>query len=199
MIFTHRSVNARSFNLGEISMENSDSVKYLGIILDPCLSFKLHLDKVKKCGINTINQLNRISRCSFGLGLQQSRNLIISVLRSIILYGSSIWASKRNEAAVKNVINKINNQANRVILGVFRTTPCLFLDRDSPLIPFFDVLKRKNHLYFFKKLTASNNHPIKQLISQEIDTQPSSHRSSIHNVLDGQLFQDYDLRSFETI
>jgi ribonuclease HI len=199
MIFTHKKVDVRPFRLGDVRMPKSDSVKYLGIILDPQLSFKLHLDKVKKCGISSIGQLNRISRCSFGLGLQQSKNLIISVLRSRILYGSCIWASKRNESAVKNVISKINNQANRIILGVFRTTPCNFLNRDSPLIPFFDVLKKKNHLYVSKKLTATNDHPIKQLINHEINNLPRSHLSSIHNLLDNHLLPEYDLQSLEII
>jgi hypothetical protein len=115
---------------------------------------------------------------------------IISVLRARILYGSSIWASKRNELAVKNVISKINNQGNRVILGVFRTTPCKFLDRDSPLTPFFDVLKMKNHLYICKKLTANDDHPIKQLVKHEINNSPRSHLSSIHNLFNNHLLSD---------
>ncbi|KAI7944162.1 hypothetical protein MJO28_011690 [Puccinia striiformis f. sp. tritici] len=199
MIFTCRSVNIRPLNFGDLLLHHSKSVKYLGIILDPRLSFRLHLKKVEKCGKNTSEQLSRISRCSFGVGLQQSKNLIISVLRSRVLYGSIIWASKRNEATVKKIISIIENQANRIILGVFKTTPCAVLNRETPLIPFFDILKRKNHLYVGKKLTTPNQHPINRLIKSEINKCPSNHRSSIHNLFDSHLFPEYDLQALETI
>jgi hypothetical protein len=101
MIFSHCKLEIRPFNFGNIALPNSVSVRYLGIILDNKLLFKMHLDKVKKCGEQSANQLVRISRCSYGIGLQQSQTLLISVLCSCILFGSFIWATSRNEATVK--------------------------------------------------------------------------------------------------
>jgi hypothetical protein len=143
MVFTHQHIHPPPLKFGEFSLPPSSNTKYLSIIFDPKLLFSDHLKKVKKCGDQTVNQLIRISRFSFGIGLQQSRNLTISVLQSRVLYGSIIWASERNRKQVKNIIEKIENQANRMILGTFRSTPCSFLNRESPLIPFFDMLKRK--------------------------------------------------------
>ncbi|KAA1093095.1 hypothetical protein PGT21_025033 [Puccinia graminis f. sp. tritici] len=128
-----------------------------------------------------------------------SNLLIISVLRSRVFYGSSIWAINRKHSTIKNLFDKINNQANRIILGLFKTTPCKFLSRDSPLIPFFEVLKIKNHLYIIKKSTAPSSHPIKHLINSEISNSPSTHPSPIHNILDKHLINDYDLPLIKTI
>jgi hypothetical protein len=161
MILSHRKLEIRPFNFSNISLPNSPSVRYLGIILDNKLSFKTHLDKVKKCDKQSANQLVRISRCLYGIGLQQSRTLLISVLRSQILFGSFIWATSRNEATVKKIINKINNAAVCIILGMFRTTLIDVLSRESPLINFFDALKKKNSLFLIKKFTAPDSHPIK--------------------------------------
>jgi ribonuclease HI len=199
MILSHRKLDIRLFNFGNISLPNSSSVKYLGIILDRKLSFKSHLDKVKKCGEQTSNQLVRISRCSYGIGLQQSRNLIISVLQLRVLFGSLIWATSRNEAAVENIINKINNAANCTILGMFRTTPINVLSRESPLIPFFDILKKKNHSFVIKKFTAPESHPIKRLLQIELNQAVSSHPSPIHNIFDRQSIPNYDLHNIERI
>jgi hypothetical protein len=119
MVFTHRHIQPPPLRFGEFSLPPSHTNKYLGIIFDSKLLFSDHLQKVKKCGDQTVAQMIRISRCSLGIGLQQSRNLTISVLRSRILYGSMIWASKKNQNQVKNMIDKIENQANRMILGNF--------------------------------------------------------------------------------
>jgi hypothetical protein len=174
-------------------------VKYLGIILDTKLSFKSHLDKVKKCGEQTASQLARISRCSYGIGIQQSRNLLRSVLRLCILFGSFICATNRNRASVTTLINKIFNVASCVVLGMFQTTPIEVLLRESPLIHFLDVLKRKNHLFLIKKITGPDSHPIKQIIQFELTHQETHHPSPTHGILEGQLLEEYDLNSILTL
>jgi hypothetical protein len=131
MVFSHRKLDVRPFKFGNISLPPSLSVKYIGLILDKKLLFKSHLDKVKKCGEKTANQLVRISRCSYGIGLQQSKNLISSVLISCILFGSFIWATKRNESSVVCIINKIYHAAICIVLGLFRTTPINVLLREA--------------------------------------------------------------------
>ncbi|KAA1106601.1 hypothetical protein PGT21_036504 [Puccinia graminis f. sp. tritici] len=199
MVFTHRHIQPPPLKFGEFSLPPSPNTKYLGIIFDSKLLFSDHLKKGKKSGDQTVAQLIRISRCSFGIGLQQSRNLTISVLRSRILYGSMIWASEKNHKQVKFIVDKIENQANRMILGTFRTTPCYFLKIESPLIPFFDMLKRKNLLYFAKKLTALNHQPIKRLLNSKMTNQPSSHLSPIHNMLDQQSLTRLNTSRIETI
>ncbi|KAA1080986.1 hypothetical protein PGT21_027061 [Puccinia graminis f. sp. tritici] len=86
-----------------------------------------------------------------------------------------------------------------MILGNFRTTPCSFLNRESPLTPFFEILKRKNLLYFLKKLTAPAQHPIKRLLDSELFNHPSSHLSPIHNMLDQQTLTQLNITAIETI
>jgi hypothetical protein len=199
MILSHRKLEVRPFKFGNISLSPSLSVKYLGIILDTKLSFKYHLAKVKKTGELTANQLVRISRCSYGIGLQQSKNLIISVLLSRILFGSFIWATTRSESSVANNMSKIYNSASRIILGMFRTSPTVVLSRESPLIHFFDSLKRKNHLFLTKKLTGLDLHPIKRLIQHDIQNPQTRHPSPVHSMLDHQAIPRYNPPNIETI
>jgi hypothetical protein len=61
MILSHQKLDIKPFNFGNISLPNSSLVKYLGVILDSKLLFKSHLDKVKKCGEQTSNQLVCVS------------------------------------------------------------------------------------------------------------------------------------------
>jgi ribonuclease HI len=199
MLFTHRKLEVKPFKFGNLSLLLSHSVKYLGIILNSKLSFKNHLEKIKKCSEQTANQLIRISRCLYGIGMRQSRNLIISVLRSRILFGSFIWATSRNKASIISLMNKIFNSASRIVLGMFHTTPVEVLMRESPLMHFFDFLKRKNHLFLIKKLTGPDSHPIKRLIEFELSHPETHHPSPTHNMLDKQLTPTYDLDHIETI
>jgi ribonuclease HI len=96
-------------------------------------------------------------------------------------------------------MNKIFNVASRVILGLFRTTPIEVLSRESPLIHFLDVLKRKNHLFLIKKITRPDSHPIKRLIQLELAHQETHHPSPTHSILEQQLLEGYNLNNVETI
>jgi ribonuclease HI len=199
MIFSHQKLEVRLFTFGNISLPLSSSVKYLGLILDPKLLFRTHLDKVKKCGKQTRNQLVRISRCSYGIGLQQSKNLISSFLISCILFGRFIWATNHNEATVHNIISKIYNLAVCVILGMFHTTSVTVLSKESPLTHFFDTSKRKKHLFLIKKLKGPDSHPIKQLIQHAIQHPETKHPSPTHGMHYLHAIPEYDLNRFKNI
>jgi ribonuclease HI len=82
---------------------------------------------------------------------------------------------------------------------MFRTTSIDVLSRESPLIPFFDILKKKNHLFFIKKFTAPESHPIKRLLQDELSQLVSSHPLPIHNILDRQSILDYNLLNIKRI
>jgi ribonuclease HI len=199
MLFNHQKLDVRPFKFGNISLPPSFSVKSLGIILNTKLPFKFHVNKVKKCGEQMVNQLARISCCSYGIGLRQSRNLIISMLCSCILFGSTIWATSRNKASIISLMKKIFNSASHTILGMFRTTPIEVLLRESLLMNFFDALKRKNHLFLIKKMIGPNSHPIKHLIKYGISHPETCHPSPIHSILDNQLIPSYHFDNIETI
>ncbi|PLW05442.1 hypothetical protein PCANC_26594 [Puccinia coronata f. sp. avenae] len=82
---------------------------------------------------------------------------------------------------------------------MFRTTPIDVLSRESPLINFFDALKKKNSLFLIKKFTAPDSYPIKRLIQFELANPTSQHSSPIHKLLDRQSIPDYDLSKIEKI
>jgi ribonuclease HI len=82
---------------------------------------------------------------------------------------------------------------------MFRTTPVEVLLRESPLMNFFDVLKRKNHLFLIKKYTGPDTHPTKRLIKHNLLHPESRHPSPTHSLLDGQMIPEYNLNCIETI
>jgi hypothetical protein len=96
-------------------------------------------------------------------------------------------------------MNKIFNSASCIVLGMFCTTPVEVLSRESPLMHFFDVFKRKNHLFLIKKLTGPDNHPIKHLIEFELSHPETQHPSPTHSMLDNQLTTTYDFDHIKTI
>jgi hypothetical protein len=89
-------------------------------------------------------------------------------------------------------MGKIYNSASTIVLGMFQTTPIEVLTRESLLMHFFDVLRRKNHLFLIKKMKGPDSHPIKQLIQFELSDPESHHPSPIQVILDGQLIPDYN-------
>lgn len=182
MLFTHRKADANlSFQFGGLTLPRLDFVKYLGILFDSKLKFHQQYKKIKQTGNSTIQQLYRINRCSFGLDITGARNLITSVLFPRISYGAAIWYSnKYNSNKFSKMLQVIQNQAVRLILGLFSSTPSTFLQREAPINSITSVIIKQIHSFYIKRLSFPPNHPTHHLVKKEINIHPAAHSSSIH-------------------
>jgi ribonuclease HI len=98
-----------------------DKVKFLGVILDKKLNFKAHIDYLRCKCLKTLNLLRVVSKRDWGADRETLLRLYRSLVRSKLDYGSFIYSGARPSYLKK--LNVVQNQALRVCLGAFRTSP----------------------------------------------------------------------------
>lgn len=109
-----------TFTVGSHQIQSSESIKYLGVILDDRLTFVKHMEYAKKRASNAQVALARIMP-NVGGPKTETRLLLCSVVRSILLYASPVWAGYLQSKESSRLLNTAYRQAAlRVICG-YRT------------------------------------------------------------------------------
>lgn len=199
MHFTHRRHGNPAITFGDQVIEASGEVRWLGLWLDPKLSFSLHISRMQQRGKATIAQLHRISHCFWGLNPRETRKLISTVLKPRVLFGSIAWLTTRNQAKVQKIFTLLQNAANRLILGAFRSSPTALLSHDTNTISLFDLAVRSHHLFVYKRLAAPESHPTRRLLETSLNSSPRSHPDSMHTLIGKDLLLMKDGNQLETI
>ena len=115
--------------LGDQTLSPRSSAKILGVTIDSRLNFKEHLDKVKMKANSSLSILTNLGKSTWGVSLQERRNVYQATILPHILYCSSVWANTRNTMAAK-ALTTIQAQAARYILGAYKRTSGEALDKE---------------------------------------------------------------------
>ncbi|MBW0525593.1 hypothetical protein O181_065308 [Austropuccinia psidii MF-1] len=108
-----------------------------------------------------MNQLQRIIKATYGLSLMEARQLIIGVLLPRLFFGSIVWFTSKNAKTTGTWLEKLNNDAVRLITGMMRQTPILFLKKDGGLPTLTQYHVKLTHCYIHHRLAAHDSHPVK--------------------------------------
>lgn len=109
-----------TFDVGSHRIQSSGSIKYLGVILDDRLTFGKHMEYAKERASKAQVALARIMP-NVGGPKTETRLLLCSVVRSILLYASPVWAGNLQSKESRRLLNTAYRQAAlRVICG-YRT------------------------------------------------------------------------------
>ncbi|XP_050522925.1 uncharacterized protein LOC126895278 [Daktulosphaira vitifoliae] len=95
----------------------SDSMNYLGILLDKDLMFKQHVKEVSAKAMRVANGLSRLMP-NIGGPQEARRRLLNSVVHSVLLYGAPVWASVLQY--VKASVDTLRSVQRRVLLRNIR-------------------------------------------------------------------------------
>lgn len=196
---TSRTFPQPTIQFGDLTLQPQPLVRWLGFWLDPKLRFNQHINKMKAIGNQTLGQLKRISRCFSGLDAGETKKLVTSVLRPRILFGSIIWLTYDNQKKAIDILTKLQNGANRLILGAFRTSPIESLNHDSDPTPFHLTAARLHHQFYFKRLCYPPSHPTRKFIIHELQTDKRKYSSCIQKRLFPELLDTNFPQDFETI
>ena len=93
------------------SIEQGTSEKLLGVRIDTNLTFDDRIDELSKKVAQRIGVLMSIKR---NLPIKERKLFYNSMIKSIMLYGSTVWGSCSNESIDK--IFKLQKRTTRVIL-----------------------------------------------------------------------------------
>lgn len=100
-----------------------ESVKYLGITMDPKLNMGKHIKTISDSAIRSLFASRAIVGRKWGLGPSKSMWIYKSIILTRITYGAIVWwnsAQKKTKAATLNRVQRI---ALLMVTGAMRSTP----------------------------------------------------------------------------
>lgn len=119
--------SVNTLRLSEIPVKTES--KFLGLVFDRKLSFIPHIEYVRVKCQKAINLLHVVSSFDWGADRTTLLMLYRSLIRSRLDYGCIVYGSAR-DSYIKR-LDPIQNQALRLSLGAFRTSPIVSLEVES--------------------------------------------------------------------
>ncbi|UYV83610.1 hypothetical protein LAZ67_23001627, partial [Cordylochernes scorpioides] len=147
--------------LDELGIEGN-SPRYLGVTLDPALTFRKHIDTMISKAKNRLKILKNISGLNWGANANILRTTYLALIRPILEYATPAWinASKTNLSK----IDRIQASAAKIISGLRGSCPNRIAELESNLLPLH--LRRK--ICFSKFITKKINSPKEHLTGKFI-------------------------------
>ena len=151
-----------NFQVDGIRLQKDDNPSYLGITLDQQLNLNKFISDLKDKATTRLNLLKRLASTTWGASKQTLRQMYIGYVRSVMDYGSSLQtiASKTSTSS----LDRVQNQAGRLICGGFRSTPSAACEIDANLEP-LDIRRERATLEATERYRRlPRNHPNKKQI-----------------------------------
>lgn len=128
-----RSMKSPSF-FGE-KLVFSDQVKYLGITLDPKLTWNKHVEKVINRAKISLVTVTRACGKTWGFKPKISHWLYTAVIRPSIIYAAVVWWPKVTQRTTIKNLARIQRLAELITTGAISSTPTAALDAILNLPP----------------------------------------------------------------
>ena len=130
--------NQRKLHLDPVLTIYGDAIpvvsqtKFLGLIFDSKLNFKAHIEYLRGKCQKALNLLRVVTKMDWGADRVVLLRLYRSLVRSKLDYGCAVYSSARKSYLEK--LEPIQNQALRICLGAFRTSPkqSLYIEANEP-------------------------------------------------------------------
>ena len=106
------------FNNGKL-LPYCPTQTYLGVKLDWSLTFRHHLEALRKQLPTRVTQLRRLAGSGWGAGAKTLRTATLSLVYSTAEYCAPVWCRSAHTRLIDNVLN----DALRIVTGCLRPTP----------------------------------------------------------------------------
>lgn len=151
--------------LDDIVIPTSKTVNYLGIRLDPKLTFSAQMNYASKKAIEITNQLSRLMANIAG-PLPKKRRLLMEACNNILLYGCEIWAEslKVNQRAQK--LLSVQRTAALRVASAYRTVSAAAVQLIAEMTP-IDLQAEERRKLFSAKQSGEGGSPSVMQIKDE--------------------------------
>lgn len=159
----------------------SPVVRWLGIWFDSRLTFNHHVQIKVQQATQAFYRMHRLANTQRGLSPKAIRQLYLACVTSVADYGSPVWWKGQPKFA--SLLQKLQNKAMRLILGVFRTSPINAMQLEAGLLPVELRLDKSSYNYALRLTSMSANHPLTQL-SSHLRSTPRLASTQLHALQD---------------
>ena len=158
-------------NVNSVELEQVQSHKLLGVIIDTQLNF-LHIDNLCKKLTQHIAVLKKIRR---HLPLDQRILYYNTMIKQTMMYGSSVWVSTSVDNL--NKVFRLQRRAAQVILNADTRANRVDLFRELNWLPFFHEAKINQCALVYKRLNGVCPNYMLELLKRNIDIRSTEKQS----------------------
>lgn len=185
IVLTHKKADPTTLTLfpGEVEPAPQATVKWLGVVIDPKLSFTTHIKIQAAKGRKAANRLAALARTGWGIPLALCKRLITALIFSRTNYACVVWHKPGASASKSAALKRVDNVAHRFGLGVFKTHPLGFLLHETNSISARARLDIKTDKTLAQLLTLPQTNPAGVLNLQALSHNRTRHRTPIHHAI----------------
>lgn len=152
-------------SLNGSNIEHVTDFKLLGITLDQDLSFNRQIEELCKKLAKRIGLLRHISPY---LKRNQRDIYYSTIIKPVMLYGSTTWTSCNKENLLK--VRRLQKRAARIILDAERTAPSVGLFNTLKWVPFYAESYVNRCALTYKRLNGNTPQYINDILIRNSDT-----------------------------
>jgi ribonuclease HI len=134
-LVAERKTKMKDVSLFNEKLKLSDEFKYLGVILDPKLSMKRHIDEATAKGLRSLWAAKAMVSRTWGLSPNMAMWLYKQVVLPRIMYGSVVWWHRAKIKSYADKLNSVQRLAMLMCTGAMKSTPTLALNVALDLSP----------------------------------------------------------------
>ena len=154
-----------------------DNPTYLGVTFDRRLTWKKQAEKAEARGKVRLALMKKLAGSTWGADATTLKRLYTGRVRPVLEFGMTSWGTLAKTNFDR--VNKVQNQATRIITGAMKSTPIQELETITGLQPLWDRRDTKllTQAAKFKRL---QDHPMKDRLSQPTKGRLKSRGSFVH-------------------
>ena len=145
--------------LGNTTLKYVDQQTYLGVTFDKKMTWKPHINQAEGKARRKLNILRKLAGTTWGATDNILKTVYQGTVRPHLEYGSSAWTTAAKTHL--QTLDKVQNQALRIITGGMKTTPIAKMEETSSIPPLGKRRERKAMLQA-NKFSCSENHPMRE-------------------------------------
>ena len=139
-----------------------ENPQYLGVQLDRQLSMTKFMNNLKEKASKRLNLIKHLASTTWGAGKRTLRQLYLGYVRSAIDYALPLQEIATRQA--KEPIDRVQNQAVKLICGGMRSTPIAACEIDANIEP-LDLRRKRSVLQGVERYRRfEENHPNRTLV-----------------------------------
>ena len=143
-------------------LEKEDNPVYLGVKLDCRMTLTEHLENTKRKAVKRLNIIKRLATTNWGAKKQILRQLYMGYVRAVMDYNLPLQTIASKGAVLS--LDKVQNQALRLICGAIRTTPTAACEIDANIKP-RDLTRKRSLIETVERFRRQEpDHPNRKLI-----------------------------------
>ena len=151
-----------NITMGNHTITNAETTKFLGLILDRKLSYVPHLKQLKTKCTKSIDILKCLSQQSWGSDKTTLLRVYRSLIRSQLDYACQVYSSASKSSL--QMLDPVHNQALRLCTGAFRSSPVVSLYAETGE-PSLNHRRDKLSLQLYARILGMSNTPANSTIT----------------------------------